>query len=155
MSDGRCQVVKFYYKGDVFGMEPDAEHVFSAKALSDSVIWVVNRSAARQADGGRLEHLVGGADPPGTAPRSGPWAIAGAQGCLREGASLLMNIAERSRRDGIDLPMGRQDMADYLGLTIETGSRMLTKLQTSAVVEFAGLRSFHIRNRPALSLLTQ
>lgn len=49
--------------------------------------------------------------------------------------------------------MSRQDIADYLGLTIETVSRMLTQLQSSKIVEFAGCRQFRVRNHGALSRL--
>jgi len=49
--------------------------------------------------------------------------------------------------------MTRQDMADYLGLTIETVSRMLSQLQSTAVVEFDALRHFHVRNPQALERL--
>lgn len=46
--------------------------------------------------------------------------------------------------------MGRQDMADYLGLTIETVSRMLTQLQDEAIVEFPVLRRFRATRWDAL-----
>jgi len=49
--------------------------------------------------------------------------------------------------------MSRQDMADYLGLTIETVSRMLTQLQVEGVVEFISGRSFKIRDREKLEHL--
>jgi CRP/FNR family nitrogen fixation transcriptional regulator len=48
------------------------------------------------------------------------------------------------------MPMSRQDMADYLGLTIETVSRMLTQLQGQAVVEFDGCRKFKVKRWEAL-----
>ena len=57
-----------------------------------------------------------------------------------------LGLAERTGRDAIDLPMGRQDMADYLGLTIETVSRMLTQLQHQAVVEFPASRRFRVKD---------
>ena len=49
--------------------------------------------------------------------------------------------------------MGRQDMADYLGLTIETVSRMVTQLQTSSIVEFQDSRHFHVKRWEALERL--
>ena len=49
--------------------------------------------------------------------------------------------------------MGRQDMADYLGLTIETVSRMLTQMQGEGLVQFEGCRRFSIRNRCGLTVL--
>lgn len=51
--------------------------------------------------------------------------------------------------------MSRQDIADHLGLTIETVSRMLTQLQTSQIIAFVGLRDFQVVNRSALARLAQ
>lgn len=58
------------------------------------------------------------------------------------------------RNDQICGPMGRREMADDLGLTIETVSRMLTQLQLNSIVECGSLRSTQVKNRQALSRLT-
>ncbi len=68
-------------------------------------------------------------------------------------ASLLMDVSQRVGSDEVSLPMGRQDMADYLGLTIETVSRMVTQLQGSRIVEFATSRQFRVTRWPALERL--
>ena len=70
-------------------------------------------------------------------------------------ASFLMDLAQRDRSEQIALPMGRQDMADYLGLTIETVSRMLTQLQGASVVEFDGCRRFRVTRWDALERLAE
>jgi CRP/FNR family nitrogen fixation transcriptional regulator len=49
--------------------------------------------------------------------------------------------------------MGRQDIADYLGLTIETVSRMLSQLQSSRIVSFCATRQFRIVNPGGLARL--
>jgi CRP/FNR family nitrogen fixation transcriptional regulator len=49
--------------------------------------------------------------------------------------------------------MSRQDMADYLGLTIETVSRMLTRLQDDAIVAFPSTRRFEVRRWSELEAL--
>ena len=64
-----------------------------------------------------------------------------------------MGMAGRKPADAVDLPMGRQDMADYLGLTIETVSRTLTQLQGEAIVEFPSSRRFQVRKWTALEAL--
>ncbi|WP_411288468.1 helix-turn-helix domain-containing protein [Phenylobacterium sp.] len=155
MNDGRRQVGDFYYQGEVFGMEPGREHVFSAEALADTVVLVVKRSVGHEASGGMLEQLLGGAARRELERAHEHVLMLGRKTACEKVASLLMNIADRSHYECVELPMGRQDMADYLGLTIETVSRMLTQLQLNAVVEFAGLRSLQVKNRQALSLLTQ
>jgi len=53
----------------------------------------------------------------------------------------------------VELPMSRQDIADYLGLTIETVSRTLTELENSASIKLASARHIVLRNRRALGVL--
>jgi CRP-like cAMP-binding protein len=53
----------------------------------------------------------------------------------------------------IELPMSRQDIADYLGLTIETVSRTLTQLENAAAIAVPTSRRIVLRNRAALSRL--
>ncbi len=68
-------------------------------------------------------------------------------------ASFLMDLAQRHDAEQVEVPMGRQDMADYLGLTIETVSRMVTQLQGDSVVEFTGSRNFRVMRWRALERL--
>jgi CRP-like cAMP-binding protein len=63
-------------------------------------------------------------------------------------------MADRaSAENSIELPMSRQDIADYPGLTIETVSRTLTQLETKAAIELPSSRRIVLRNRPALNRL--
>jgi CRP-like cAMP-binding protein len=67
-------------------------------------------------------------------------------------AGFLLEMAQRaSSGNAIDLPMSRQDIADYLGLTIETVSRTLTSLETAATIDVPTSRRIVLRNRSALS----
>lgn len=69
-------------------------------------------------------------------------------------ASFLLEMAERARAGNtVELPMSRQDIADYLGLTIETVSRTLTGLESAAAIEVPTSRRIVLRNRAALSQL--
>ena len=69
-------------------------------------------------------------------------------------AAFLIEMADRlCRGNGIDLPMGRQDIADYLGLTIETVSRTFTQLEKMALIALPTSRRVVLRNRPALRQL--
>src|SRR5207342_1724456 len=69
-------------------------------------------------------------------------------------AGFLLEMANRvSSGNEIELPMSRQDIADYLGMTIETVSRTLTGLENSATIEVPTSRRIVLRNRSALSRL--
>ncbi len=69
-------------------------------------------------------------------------------------ASFLLEMAERvPAGNAIDLPMSRQDIADYLGLTIETVSRTLTSLESCAAIEVPSSRRIVLRNQSALRRL--
>ncbi|MGB8894327.1 MAG: helix-turn-helix domain-containing protein, partial [Pseudolabrys sp.] len=67
-------------------------------------------------------------------------------------AGFLLEIAARSPgANEVDLPMTRQDIADYLGLTIETVSRMMTQLENSGAIAVPTSRRIVLRKRGALS----
>ena len=69
-------------------------------------------------------------------------------------ASFLLEMAERSAGpQSVELPMSRQDIADYLGLTIETVSRTLTLLENEAAIELPTSRRILLRDPAALRRL--
>jgi CRP/FNR family nitrogen fixation transcriptional regulator len=70
-------------------------------------------------------------------------------------ASFLLEMADRIRSDDeVELPMSRRDMADYLGLTIETVSRTLTQLENQSAIALPTSKRIVLRNRAALQRLT-
>ncbi len=63
-------------------------------------------------------------------------------------------MAKRTSGDNeLELPMSRQDIADYLGLTIETVSRTITQLENDAAIRLPTSRRIVLRNRAALGRL--
>src|SRR5581483_3699779 len=75
-------------------------------------------------------------------------------------ASFLIDLADRLDGPGpgraeFDLPMSRQDIADYLGLTIETVSRTLTQLQADGLVRLCGVRRVRLPRPAALAELCE
>jgi len=152
LNDGRRQISGFYLPGEVFGLSFDDEHTVSAEAIAESKVLVIKRGAV---DG------LAGRDP---AIARELFTLTGRE--LRRAqdrvmlliksaqervAGFLLEMAERmSAHDAVELPMSRQDIADYLGLTIETVSRTLTALECSAAIELPTSRRIMLRNRAAL-----
>ena len=153
LSDGRRQVGEFYFPGDVFGLETGPDHRYSAEALCDSVVLSVKRATLRGTDAAAdFDRMIWEATVRELDRTQDHVLMLGRKTACERVASFLSGVIERTGGAG-DLPMSRQDMADYLGLTIETVSRMLSQLQSSAVVEFDALRHFRVRNLQALQRL--
>jgi CRP/FNR family transcriptional regulator, nitrogen fixation regulation protein len=154
-ADGRRQIGGFYLPGDIFGLEAGEAHAFSAEAISEASVLVVKRQplmALAERDGDVARQL---------------WASTAAELSRAQGrlgllvksaqervAGFLLEMAERSPgQTSVELPMSRQDIGEYLGLTIETVSRTLTSMQETALIELATTRRVVLRNRTALEQL--
>ncbi|HEY8616324.1 helix-turn-helix domain-containing protein [Phenylobacterium sp.] len=144
-SDGRRQVGDFYYPGDLLGLETGPDHRFSAEALSDCVVLVVKRATVRATAGdAALDRAILEATHRELERTQAHLLLLGRKTAQEKVAAFLLAQAESSDAGAVELAMGRQDMADYLGLTIETVSRMLTQLQSQAIVEFPSTRRFKV-----------
>ncbi|SRR6266566_9833422 len=155
LHDGRRQIAAFLLPGDMFGLEGGATHASSAEAIADSVVLVIKRSAvvalaerdpeiARQLWALTAQEL-------GRVQNHMLLLIRNAQERI---ASFLLEMAERAPgAQSVELPMSRQDIADYLGLTIETVSRTLTQLEAEAAIALPTSRRVVLRNRAALTRL--
>jgi CRP/FNR family transcriptional regulator, nitrogen fixation regulation protein len=152
-SDGRRQIAAFYGPGELFGLDMNGSHRFAAEALSDCVVTVVRRSVARAKGHEGLERMIWDAAMAELSRTQEHLVLLGRKNACERVAALLLSIAEDQAGAVAELPMGRQDMADYLGLTIETVSRMMTQLQTEGVIELFGCRKFRIRRSEALELM--
>ena len=142
LADGRRQIGAFYMPGDVFGFESGDLHTFSAEAISDSRIVAVKRSAltalaARDNDVARRLWTITARE----LQRVQEHLLALIKTAEERVAGFLLEMAERMSGKGeIELPMSRQDIADYLGLTIETVSRQMTQLRKDRVIEIQNYR---------------
>ncbi|CAN7368439.1 helix-turn-helix domain-containing protein [Phenylobacterium sp. LjRoot164] len=151
MADGRRPIGDFYYPGDVFGLETTGSHSMGAEALSDCVILAASRQAMLAAGGAdELKDLMWDATVRDLESAREHLTLLVRKSASERVASFLLGLSQRRDEPAIELAMGRQDMADYLGLTIETVSRMITQLQSSGVVEFESCRRFRVRDREAL-----
>jgi CRP/FNR family nitrogen fixation transcriptional regulator len=154
LSDGRRQIGSFYMPGDIFGLEIGDKHTFSSETVCQTRILAIRRSS--------LLNLV--ASDKKAALQL--WAIAAREMQRAQDhsmmliktapervATFLLEIADNVS-DEVDLPMKRRDIADYLGLTIETLARTLSFLEKSGVIERSAGRRITLRSRSALNSMT-
>jgi CRP-like cAMP-binding protein len=153
LNDGRRQIGSFYLPGDIFGLEFGGEHTFSAEAVADSKIQVIKRSAlialaarnkevARQLWRMTATELQHAQDHIMLLVKTARERVIG----------FLLEMAERNLgASEFDLPMSRQDIADYLGLTIETVSRTVSQLENSGAIAVPTSRHIVLRHRDALN----
>jgi CRP/FNR family transcriptional regulator, nitrogen fixation regulation protein len=155
LHDGRRQIDAFYLPGDIFGLELGDEHSCSAEAIADSTVLVVRRSlvlaaAEKHNDVARRLWSHTARD----LRRAQHHTLLLIKSAQERVAAFLLEMAERlSAGASLELPMSRQDIADYLGLTIETVSRTLSQLEGSATIALPASRRIVLRNRMALTRL--
>jgi CRP/FNR family nitrogen fixation transcriptional regulator len=155
LSDGRRQIGGFYLPGDIFGLEVGDDHTFSAEAIVECKVLVIKRSAlvtlaGRDTDVARQLWTMTASE----LQRAQDHILLLIKTAQERVAGFLLEMATRGASGNeIELPMSRQDIADYLGLTIETVSRTLTQLENSAAIAVPSSRRIVLRNRAALSRL--
>lgn len=152
LADGRRQICAFHMPGEIFGFEAGAERHFFADAicptglnvllpgseaeLSHELFKLALRSLSRAHD-----HLL----------------TVGRNDAAGRVAAFLIEMAERRNTrydDVIELSMSRADIADYLGLTIETVSRVLTKLKEARIIRMTTSRHLDVLRWDALEDMT-
>jgi CRP/FNR family transcriptional regulator, nitrogen fixation regulation protein len=148
LNDGRRQIGSFYLPGDVFGLEIGDEHELSAEAICNSTISVIKRSSLTGLAG--RDNGVAQALWSLTArelQRAQKHVLLLVRTAQERVASFLLEMADRTAAVGsVELPMSRQDIADYLGLTIETVSRTLTLLEGQAAIALPSARCVQLTN---------
>jgi CRP/FNR family transcriptional regulator, nitrogen fixation regulation protein len=155
LDDGRRQVVAFYLPGDVFGVEAANVHQCSAEAIAESQVLVVKRSsvmalAERERDFSRQLWMLTVRE----LQRVQQHSLVLIKSAEERVAGFLLEMAGRCSASGaIELPMSRQDIADYLGLTIETVSRTFTQFVQSGAISLETSRRIQFCNRAALRQL--
>ena len=154
LPDGRRMIAQFALPGEIFGLDGLCHHRFFAEAVSDVVVQAfprqeINRlvshdpAAAQSWQAYTLERLAAAED---------RFILLGRRTATERVAAFLLDLAGRGQAaDGIvDLPMSRYDIADYLGLTAETVSRVLSTLRRKCVIADHGCHNLRILDRAAL-----
>lgn len=155
LNDGRRQIGAFYLPGDIFGLEIGEVHSFSAEAIVECKVMLIKRSSVVALAG--RSHDVANQLWTMTAKelqRAQAHIMLLIKTAQERVAGFLLEMASRAPAGNtVELPMSRQDIADYLGLTIETVSRTLTQLENSAAISVPSSRRIVLRNQAALNRL--
>jgi CRP/FNR family nitrogen fixation transcriptional regulator len=158
LSDGRRQIGAFHLAGDIFGLENGEAHRFTAEAVVDTTVRLAKRAS--------LAHV---AEQDATVARDllnmtasnlqhaeDHMLLLGRKTALERVAAFLLEMDRRLTAAGVmALPMCRRDIADYLGLTLETVSRALSVLHDKGILGFIGQsqRQIVLLDRPKLAAL--
>ncbi|MBR0551274.1 Crp/Fnr family transcriptional regulator [Stakelama marina] len=157
LSDGREQILGLVLPGDFVGRLSATGAAHRVTAAVDSTLCVFRRS--RFADfvhcNPELEHALLDRAFAELARARDRMLLLGRKTAGERVASLLLELAERSgipHGGRIALPLTRGEMADLLGLTIETVSRKITALQRAGTVALPDPRGAIVRDREALRI---
>jgi CRP/FNR family nitrogen fixation transcriptional regulator len=153
LSDGRRQIDSFHVAGDVFGLEAGAEHTLCAEAVCDCTVISYRRRGLEMlaANDGSLSHQLFSYAMRSLARAQEHSLLLGRRSAVEKVAAFLIEWAEYAPESRvISLAMTRQDIADYLGLTMETVSRTLSQLERDGLIELPTARQIWIKNLAAL-----
>jgi CRP-like cAMP-binding protein len=156
LSDGRRQIISFRFAGDTLGFEAGAERHCGAEAVTSVTVRSLDQTSAFR----RLH------DEPALAPQlvsllsqelenaRGQIAVLNRRSAIEKLAAFILELHHRQGECGtVEIPLSRTDIADFLGLTIETVSRNLTKLKTKRIIELPQVHSLVIVDLDCLEAL--
>ena len=160
--DGRRQIIDFLVAGDFLGLGSGSHYDFSADAVNDVVTTRYPRRLIEMASRSNAVlacWLLESVSRSLNAAHS-QIVLLGSKNALERVASFLLLFAVRQQRHGatdapLQLPMRRKDIADHLGLTIETVSRTFTQLRNAGAIELHHHDEVVFRDRVALELLAE
>ncbi|CAN5290565.1 helix-turn-helix domain-containing protein [soil metagenome] len=162
LSDGRRQITGFLFAGDFLGLATGETYVFSAEAIepvtacrfrkADYRGLIRETPALETALLDRANHELAAAQ--------NQMLLLGRKTALERTATFLLDLpghdpARTAAPGHVHLPMTRSEIADYLGLTIETVSRVLTRLKTSGVIRLISLTELRIEQPDTLRALAE
>ena len=152
LADGRRHVTGFVHPGGFLGISMDEEHVFSAEALDDAQLCWFPRS---RFDGfvdkhSPMERELYRIAAHELASAHQQMVLLGRKTATERLASFLVVLAGRGASRFVRLPMSRSDIADYLGLTKETVSRVLSAFRRDRLIRLQAIDEVEILERESL-----
>lgn len=159
--DGRRQITGFALPGEFLGISTDDSHDVTAEALEPSRIWCFPRARFDDFVAGNpiLKDSLLEVARQELAAAQQQFIVLGRKTAMERVASFLLYLYARFERitghpmDHVALPMSRADIADYLGLTKETVSRVFGQLRNSRIMRLETLTCIQVLDRHALKAL--
>jgi CRP-like cAMP-binding protein len=155
-TDGRRQIVDLLLPDDVFGFGTRGRHRFSVEAVIDSTVvarYLRARLEMLASSNVRVAHQLQEASTDAMARLQTQILTLGRTTAEAKVGCFLLRMAERlaaDPSDGLQLPISREDIADYLALSVETVSRSLTQLKRRGLIRVLGTRRIRIIHREAI-----
>jgi len=147
LSDGRRQIGAFHVPGDLFGLENGSVHRFTTEALVDTAVRLIKRESLETLawnDWVLAKNLL---DMTTTNLQHAEdhMLLLGRKTSMERVTAFLIEMDRRLSAAGVlALPMSRRDIADYLGLTLETVSRSLSHLRDLGILRFLDNNQRHV-----------
>jgi len=158
MADGRRHIAEFFYAGDCFGLDGNGERVFAAEAVGDVIVMRFNRAATERLIDERpeLARRMCNMTLRNLAHAQTRLLQLGRMTAPERVASFLIELADRrDARRALDIPMSRNDIADYLGLTIETVCRVLSAMKRDGAIAIPNPHRIELCDRDALEAMVE
>lgn len=162
LSDGRRQITGFLFAGDFLGLATGQTYVFSAEAIEPATACRFRKADYRDLirETPALETVLLDRAHHELAAAQNQMLLLGRKTALERVSTFLQNLpAHDPARPGpaghVHLPMTRAEIADYLGLTIETVSRVFTRLKTQGVIRLLTLNTLQIEQPDTLRALAE
>jgi len=153
LADGRRHIGEFCFSGDYFGIDSGAERLYSAEAVDDVIVMRFERKATERLmdQNAALARILRDTVLRELTNAHGRTLLLGRMTALERVATFLLEMFERrDRTKTLDLPMSRNDIADYLGLTIETVCRTLSAFKRDGVIGIPSPHRIELLDRDAL-----
>ena len=162
LDDGRIQIIGFLYPGDFFGTYKNNKYNYSAEAIGDLRTCVFDQKVLdKYMDQNPVlaKELINQTSYELTLAQD-RMTVMGRLNAIEKIANFLINISNQRKRIGwpcnpISLSMTRQDIADYLGLTIETVSREISKLKSSNIIKIISSKQLFINDFEKLDQISK
>ncbi|MES2144633.1 MAG: helix-turn-helix domain-containing protein [Pseudomonadota bacterium] len=159
LESGERQVIGFHFPGDIVGFAPDGIHRDDCTAITDGRAIVHHADARTLADRSpELQPRLWAAAMQEIGRAQDQLVMLGRRSASAKVEAFVQYLIERAGnwRDGqvsVDIPMSRYDIADFLGVAVETVSRSFTDLRQAGVIEMTDPHRLTIRHPAALANL--